>query len=170
MPEAAIQHAPETSETTPDQPRKLRTAVSGVKRWLAERQGKTPVPSSFHGGYEKATQTTLAERHPDWPHIHVNFLFAPHANATDMAEAEHAMKQTDVFLHENASGNDYRHNASHQTRNLQKLTTPDFATVPIDEVLDKSSPNGSWRGSQYEPLFRGLHRSHSQSPLRVEEA
>jgi hypothetical protein len=94
------------------------------------------------------TDTTLQERHPDWPRVEVLVYETPHGSAIDHARVPELLHGAQVCLYENST--------PALTEMLQDTSDGKYSHQ-LDSVIRGSTMDGKpVAGSVYEPLMRGL--------------
>jgi len=89
--------------------------------------------------------TTIQERHPDWPELDVSFYFSPHAHAENLKKAPIA--EADIYLYENVGVT--------QTEREDLQMTSDGHFNSLERKLERSPLKDSFFGQQ----LRGIHDS-----------
>jgi hypothetical protein len=142
-----------------------RSVISGIKKWFKAKTGVGQIPgpsaSELLAEHEaalnnpEAHQSTLAERHPDWPKLEMLALYGGHdddekSRDFDMLADTFEEYKPDVYLHEAASGEGYIRGRSKSTRALQKVASK------YGDGLTQASLEGMGRApsAQYRALDR----------------
>jgi hypothetical protein len=106
------------------------------------------------GVIEAPEQTSIQERHPDWPQLDVHFHFAPHGKFDDMKGIIPYIEESDIYLFEDITANEDN-----------KIFLNNFVAtriMPLEKIIDThGTGNGPMRGSHNEAMVRGMYNSHS---------
>ncbi|HVQ44807.1 MAG TPA: hypothetical protein VMT30_07665 [Candidatus Saccharimonadia bacterium] len=150
-----------------------RDHFKGAKDLLAQLQGESvegpELSESARSVEAESTRKTLAERHPDWPPIALDFYFAPHGSAKDIPDLPGKLQGADVYLYEAARG---RKGLS-RMQELADANPADFPADHIETVVDTFyGSDESIRGTFDEAQLRALYGSGvvvGHIDLRAEE-
>lgn len=106
-------------------------------------------------GPEYSRETTLAERHPDWPEIRVTLYLTPHATAGDTSKIGEYMQGKHVYFYE-AYGGD--------SRREEWQWVSDRPAEDSVEDFDQDMRDATYEGRPIEethmgPILRSLYKS-----------
>ncbi len=128
---------------TGEQP-KRQSLRERIQSWRADRE--KPAEAEL---LEHDVPTTLAERHPDWPPVKLEFLFGAHGTTADFAKLPEKLQDADIYLIESP-------NYSENYRQMLRDIADPKSSLTADELL-AAAPG--FIGRSRETTIRSLHRS-----------
>jgi hypothetical protein len=124
---------------------------SGAEEMLnALEQPDEAEPSAEHD-----IRQTLAERHPDWPPVKIEFYFGPHETAKDYPDLKEKLQKADIYFYEDAGG----HRDLQEERQELADKQPILPGGAGRTVLRKQLKGEQIRGTTNEAITRAIYGS-----------